>query len=209
MSLNMELGDLKSLWKQNQPEYQVKNEAEIALMLRGKSKSIIDKLKRNVWFELIFTIIAGTALLIYALMLPSGAAKWTAIALLLMCIAYTFFYTKKLLMLRRFPMSNDNLHNTLSVLIENLTGYIKFYKRSYTILYPFYFILSLLFGVIERGASAYLTMISRWSTMITLLALAIVFFFMTTWFASWYLKKLYDRLKALYLELESYGQAPS
>ena len=208
----MELEDLKNLWKQNEPAYQAKNEEEIAHMMRGKSKSIIDKLKQSVWFELLFTIVAGAALLIYALMMPSGAAKWTAIALLVMCIGYTFYYVKKLLLLQRYPLTNDNLHKTLSVLIENLSGYLKFYKRSYTILYPVYFFLGLLFGVLERGASEYLNFLSRWTTILSILALAGLFYFMTTWFANWYLKKLYgnhlERLKALYLELEGY-QSPS
>jgi hypothetical protein len=89
---------------------------------------------------------------------------------------------------------------------------LRFYKRSYAILYPVYFSLGLLFGALERGAAVYLSLLSRWSTIINLLTVAVVFFFMSTWFAKWYLRKLYgdhlDRLKGLYLELESYGQTP-
>jgi hypothetical protein len=57
----MELEDLKSIWKRKQG-YEPKQEAEIASMLRGRSNSIISKLKRSVWFELIFTIACSIGL---------------------------------------------------------------------------------------------------------------------------------------------------
>ena len=92
----MELEDLKSIWKSSEPVFQPKNEQEIAMMLKGRSISIINKLKRNVWFELVFTIVVSVALLIYALSLQRGAMKWTSISLLLMCLASTIYYIKKL-----------------------------------------------------------------------------------------------------------------
>lgn len=207
----MELEDLKSLWQQNKPAYQAKNEEEIALMLKGKSKSIIDKLKRNVWIELMITIASGIGLLIYGLKVPNGAFKWTTIALLLMCIAYTFFYVKKLVMLQRHPLTNDNLNITLTILIKNLSGYLKFYRRSYAILYPGYFILGFSFSIIEHGPSNILHYLSRWTTLLTIFILATLFFFFSAKLVKWYLNKLYgnhlERLKALHQELQSY-QSP-
>jgi len=67
----MELDDLKSIWKQDKPGFEPKKEEEIASMIKGRSNSIISKLKRSVWFELIFTIVCGVALAICALMLDS------------------------------------------------------------------------------------------------------------------------------------------
>jgi len=80
----MELDELKSIWKNNTPGFQSKDESEIALMLKKQSTSIIEKLKRSVWFELIFTILAGIAMLVYALTLPSGALKWTSVSALIL-----------------------------------------------------------------------------------------------------------------------------
>ena len=65
----MELEDLKSIWKSSEPVFQPKNEQEIAMMLKGRSISIVNKLKRNVWFELVFAIVVSVALLLYALSL--------------------------------------------------------------------------------------------------------------------------------------------
>jgi hypothetical protein len=57
-----ELDDLKLLWQQAKPGFEPKKEEEIASMIKGRSNSIISKLKRSVWFELTFTILCGVAL---------------------------------------------------------------------------------------------------------------------------------------------------
>ena len=194
----MELEDLKSIWKSSEPVFQPKNEQEIAMMLKGRSISIINKLKRNVWFELVFTILVSVVLLVYALSLPQGAMKWTSISLLLMCIASTIFYVKKLVMLSRVQEINENLHDTISSLIKNLTAYLRFYKNSYTVLYPVYFSLGLLFSVLERGTDNFLQLLAQPTTIIYLLVMAGLFFVVSFWFARWFLKKLYgDHLEKL------------
>lgn len=201
----MELEELKNIWRHKEPPYQPKNEDEIALMLRGKSMSIIEKLKRNVWIELVFTVVISVLLLIYAFTLPAGALKWTSISLLLMCLASTIYFVKKLYLLNRF-VPNENLHATISLLINNLSSYLRFYKNSYTVFYPVYFLLGLLFGALERGPAKYMIFLSRPSTIFYLILLAALFFFLSTWFTSWYLKKLYgdhlNKLKNLLNELQ-------
>jgi hypothetical protein len=201
----MELEDLKSIWKSSEPVFQPKNEQEIAMMLKGRSISIINKLKRNVWFELVFTIVVSVALLIYALSLEKGAMKWTSISLLLMCLASTIYYIKKLSVLNRVQGINENLRDTISFLITNLNGYLKFYKNSYTVLYPVYFLLGLLFSVLERGTDNIGDFLSEPSTIIYLLFMAGVFFLISFWFARWFLKKLYgnhlEKLKNILNEL--------
>ena len=197
----MELEELKSIWKNSEPLFQPKGETEIANMLKGKSISIVDKLKRNVWFELIFTIVVSIGLLVYALLLTSGAAKWLSISFILMCLAYTIVYVKKLIFLNRFNPANENIRANLVSQIEKVSSYLKFYKRSYTILYPVYFCLGLLFAGIERGADAFFENLMKPRTMLLLTALAGLFFFLSTKAANWYLKKLYgnhlEKLKSL------------
>lgn len=197
----MELEELKSIWRNSEPGFRVKDETEIVSMLKGRTLSIIDKLKRSVWFELIFTLVVSIGLLIYALTLPSGALKWTSISILLMCLAYTFYYVKKIILLNRFDPVSENISDNLVTLINNLSGYLKFYKRSYTILYPVYFCLGLLFGGLERGPSEFFEHLARPRTIIYLIVIAGVFYFLSTMFTSWYLKKLYgnhlEKLKGL------------
>jgi uncharacterized MAPEG superfamily protein len=203
----MELEELKDIWQKSRPDFQPKDEAEIASMLKGKSKSIIAKLKQSVWFELIFTFVAGLAMLVYALLLPSGAAKWTSVSILILFIAYTFYYIKKLLLLRSFNQGDDHLKANLQRLADSLTSYLTFYKRSYSILYPVYFCLGLLFGLLESGSDRFFEMLSKPKVIGYLIATAATFFFISTWFTKWYLKKLYgnqlEKLKCLLKDLNS------
>jgi len=201
----MELEELKNIWKNKGPGFQPKDEAEIALMLKGTSQSIVTKLKRSTWFELIFTVVVGIALLVYAMTLPAGAIKWLFVSLLVMLVAYSFYYVKKLILLNQFSSAHENIRANLEKLVDNLTSYLKFYKRSYTILYPLYFILGLLFAGIERGADDFFQNLIRPKTIISLVTLAIFFYFSSTFMANWYLKKLYgnhlEKLKGLLSDL--------
>ncbi len=202
----MELDDLKSIWKQDKPGFEPKREEEIASMIKGRSNSIISKLKRSVWFELIFTIICGVGLGICALMLENGALMWTIISLIILFVSYLFYYVKKIILLNQFNPSTENLKDGLQNLLERLTTYLNFYKRSYAILYPVYFCLGLLFGAMDRGLDDFLQRLSQPKTIIYLVVLAGVFFVFTIWITNWYLRKLYgnhlDKLKELLNELQ-------
>jgi hypothetical protein len=201
----MELEDLKSIWKK-QPLVESKQDEEIILMLQGQSKSIISKLKRSVWFELIFTIVCGIALGIYGLTIESGALMWTIVSLLVLLISYLFYYVKKLMLLNRFDPAG-NLKENLTQILDRLTTYLTFYKRSYAILYPVYFLLGLLFGAIERGVDDFINHVSEPRTMLILIGLGVTFFILSFWITNWYLKKLYgnniEKLKSLLNDLEA------
>ena len=204
----MELDELKDIWKKNEASFLPKAEAELASMLKGNSKSIVAKLKRSVWFELIFTLVSGIILLIYALTLPAGALKWTSVAILMVLVPYTVYYIKKLMLLNQFNGADDNLKANLEKLVESLTSYLRFYKRSYSVLYPVYFCLALVFVAIERGLDEFLNVLTKAQTIVYLLFLASIFFFASTWLVDWLLKKLYgshlEKLKNLLTELNHY-----
>jgi hypothetical protein len=203
----MELDELKNIWKQNPAGFQLKDETQLASMLKGKSKSAVEKLKRNVWLELGFIIVAGIALLIYALNLPSGSLKWTSVSLIILFVAYSFYYVKKLVLLSSFKPADDHLKANLERLTERLSSYLKFYKRSYTVLYPVYFCLGILFGGLESGSDKFFETISETKTILYLVFVALVFYFLSTWCANWILKKLYgnhlEKLKAVLRDLNA------
>lgn len=202
----MELEDLKDIWNKSNKGFHSKNESELAGMMKGNSRSIVDKLKRSVWFELILTIVAGIGMLIYATTLPSGALKWTTVSILALCVLYSSYYVKKLSLLRGFDPGAKDLRSNLESLIGNLTAYVKFYKRSYAILYPVYFGLGVVFGIAE-SAEPRIHQLTDTRHLLLLAAMAIGFFFITMWFADWYLRKLYGNhimnLKAVLRELNS------
>jgi cation transport ATPase len=207
----MELDELKNLWKKSDVSFPQKGEAELATMLRGQSKSVVDKLKRSVWFEMIFTLIAGLILLVYSFTLANGALKWTCVSILVVFVAYTFYYIKKLMLLNKFNSLNENLKVSLESLISSLTGFLKFYKRSYTILYPVYFCVALMFVAIERGIENFIDVLMKPKTLIFLFVVAGIFYLSSTWLVNWFLKKLYgnhlEKLKAMLAEINAVEKA--
>lgn len=202
----MEIEELKDIWRKESEGFMRRDETELATMLKGRSSSIVSRLKRNVWIELTFTVLGGIGLLAYAMTLPNGNLKSISISMLALFCAYAFYYAKKLRFLVQFDPGNDNLKGNLQLLITNMKGYLRFYKRSYAILYPVYFLLGLLFSAIERGATGFINQISRIEILIPLLLGALVFFVCSTWLTGWYLKKLYgdhlEKLEAVLGELE-------
>jgi hypothetical protein len=203
----MELDELKNLWKKSDVSFPQKGEAELATMLRGQSKSVVDKLKRSVWFEMVFTLIAGLVLLVYSFTLANGAIKWTCVSILLVFVAYTFYYIKKLILLNKFNSLNENLKISLESLIDSLSGFLKFYKRSYTVLYPVYFCVALMFVAIERGIENFVDVLMKPKTIIFLFVVAGIFYFSSTWLVNWFLKKLYgnhlEKLKSMLAEINA------
>ena len=196
----MELDDLKSIWKKH-TVHPVKDEAQIAAMLKGSSRSIVSKLKRSVWFELAFTLVAGIGLLLYALTLPTGPLKHITISVLVVFIGYSIYYVKKLSLLNKFDSASDNIRSNLERLISALSNYLRYYKRSYTILYPVYFSIGVIFGGMERGEDFFESLLNEPRTLLLLIAFALAFFFCSTWLVNWLLRKLYgnhlEKLKQL------------
>jgi len=201
-----ELEDLKQIWKSHEQGYEPKKESEIALMLQGKSNSIIGKLKRNVWVELIFTIACSIALGVYTITLEAGAIMWTIISLLILFAAYLIYYVKKLMLLGRFNASDGNIKSSLENLYKKLSVYISFYRKSYAVLYPFYFFLGIFFGALDTGLDGFLNRIRDPKTLILLVVLTCGFFVFTFIATNFYLKKLYGNhlanLKELLDELQ-------
>ncbi len=202
-----ELEDLKQIWRSHEQGYEPKKESEIAVMLQGRSNSIIGKLKRNVWFELIFTIACSVALLVYALTLEAGAIMWTIISLIVLFTAYLFYYVKKLLLLGKFDASGGNIKSSLENLYQKLTVYVNFYRKSYTVLYPVYFFLGLFFGALETGLDGFISRMQEPKTVITLVVLMGLFFILGFVATHFYLKKLYGnhltKIKELLNELQA------
>lgn len=202
----MEIEELKYIWRKQYEGFEFKDETELASMLKGTSTSIIGRLKRNVWFELVLTLLGGLALFAYALTLPEGGLKWTSISIPILFAIYSAYYLKKLRLLNRFDSGNAHMKANLQQLVQRLKDYLKFYKRSYSILYPMYFVLFLLFTAVEQGATGFLHRISQPEIFIALILGAGLFFICSTWLTSWYLKKLYgnhlEKLEALLRELE-------
>lgn len=207
----MELDDLKNIW-QSAEHFRLKQEEEISFMLRRRSKSIISKLKWSIWFELTFTIIGGLLLLYYSLTIPNGALRWTFIAFLLIFLAYIVYYVKKIRILHTFENSAGNVKSNLESLINDFQAYLKFYEKSYTIMYPVYMVMVFLFVIIEKGIDEFVEAISNWKMILYIIFFIGVFLASSLWFIKWYLKKLYgnhlSKLRELLNDLQEINEQP-
>lgn len=174
-------------------------------MLQGKSHSIINKIKRNVWIELIFTIACSIALGVYTLTLEAGAIRWTVISLLILFAAYLVYYVKKLMLLGQFDPLDGDMKTSLESLYKKLSVYISFYRKSYALLYPVYFFLGIFFGALDTGLDGFLNRMRDPKTVVLLVGVTSTFFVFTFIATNFYLRKLYGnhlaKLKELLNEL--------
>lgn len=202
----MELDDLKSIWK-DQPAFNNKDAGQIADMLKRKSNSIASRLKRSVWFELMITLVATILMLLYVLTLPGGYVQSFFIFAIIVFIAYLVYYVKKLSVINEFQHGDGNLKETVQKLVDTLTVYLKFYRRSYSLLYPISFVVGLALSAVQRGFDNFVQAMLSPRVFIPILGVLVLFIFTATWFTTWYLKKLYgnhiDRLKEILRDLES------
>jgi hypothetical protein len=203
----MELDELKNLWKKQDQNFRPRDEAELSAMLKGKSKSIVSKLKRNIWIELVLTCTVGIILLFYASTVARSTMKIVSMTIIVAFVGYSVYYIKKLMLLKSFETNSGNIRSSLEQLIKRLSSYLKYYRMSFTILYPAYFVLGVVLGGLEQGGTdRFFEVFTEKKTLITLSILALVFYFSATWLVGWLLKKLYgnhlDKLKALLIDLE-------
>jgi uncharacterized membrane protein len=201
----MELDDLKNIW-QKTDLFKPKLEEEIAVMLKGRSHSIIGKLKRNVWLELVFTTIASGMLLYYSLSIPSATLRWAFVFVLISFLVYIVYYIKKINLLNRFEASQGNIKANLENLINDLHAYLKFYNTSYSLLYPAYLLSIVLLAILDRGVAQFVESLRDWRIILFLVFLILFSLSLSLWFNKWYLKKLYgthlQRLKGLLDDLQ-------
>lgn len=201
----MELDDLKNIWKQE--PFPRKREEEIAAMLRGKSKSVIAKLRRNILFELYFTILTACLLLFFTFQVHNGALRWSLISFMILFAGYIIYYIKKVKLLGRFNITDSNVKRNLEELIHTLYGYIDFYRKSYQLVYPIYFVLILIFVGIDYGLDTLMTSLSDPRMILYMIFLLGILIATILWLTNWYLDKLYGhhlaKLKKLLEEIDT------
>lgn len=202
----MELEDLKNIWQQGDP-FKPRQEKEIVRMLKGSSRSIINKLRRNIWLELVLTFAAWMVLLYYSFKSNEGAMKWALISFLVLFLGYIIYYIKKLRILNQFEARQENIRTHLQSLIHDLDAYLKFYRRSYTLLYPTCFVLVLLFVVMDYGVEGLLYAFTDIRVILFMSFIAIIFIVSLFWFTNWYLRKLYgnhlEKLRKLLEDIQA------
>ena len=207
----MELDDLRRQWQQAPAVPQVPP-AELRLLLSQQSTSLIAKMRRSVWGE----IIASTVLAFFPLLFLHNAffQRLYIGVLVLMVGVFGYYYTRQLSLLKQMGQADVSIRGHLQVLSAGLRQLLRFYYHLTLWTGPVTLLLVLGYFVgkeLHRAAGP------RWTQLGVVVALVlvvgIIFQFGIIYFTRWYLQRLYgrhlDRLEGQLRELDEPAGAGS
>ena len=163
----VELEILKDIWKQHiDPTSDKQNieKQEIERLLKGRSTSILEKLKRNLLFEIAMFVVC--LLLVAAVPFYFNSTPVTILfiaALVFIFIPYLFYYIKKYNELNKFSIFHNDIKTSLQSLILQLEKFLKIYFYGSLILAPFSVFISALACLYEMKALGYLLYFDEFS----------------------------------------------
>lgn len=208
----IELDDLKNIWSSNIEHdigKQTLEKENIKALLRHKSVSIIDKLRRNLLLEI--------AMFFVCLLLIAGVpfyfkSKEIAIicivVILFTFVPYLFYYIKKYKELQRFFSYHENIKSNLELLIVQLEKYLNIYFWGSLLLTPISGFLSgyaILYELKALGFLLYFDMFNS-GTLTIILSFALLLTLLSYPIMKWYIRKFYgqylEKLKDCLKELQ-------
>ncbi|MGI4862308.1 MAG: hypothetical protein ACRYFZ_00180 [Janthinobacterium lividum] len=187
----MELDDLRRQWQQAPAVPQVPP-AELRRLLSQQSTSLIAKMRRSVWAE----IIVSTGLALFPLLFLHNAffQRLYVGVLVLMVGVFGYYYTRQLSILKKMGQVDVSIRGHLQVLSAGLRQLLRFYY--YLTLWTGPVTLLLVLGYYsakEMGRAAG----PRWTQLgvvvAVVLVLGLIFQFGIIYFTRWYLQRLYGR----------------
>ena len=200
----MELDDLRRQWQQA-PAAAAPVLPDIGLLLKQQSTSLIERMRRSVWME----ILASALLTLLPLPFIQATAFlwWYVGAMTLLASVLGYCYARQLALLSRMAQAEVSIRGHLQVLCAGLRQLLRFYYYLTLWLGPSTYVLMLGYGVsreLSRAAGP------RWQQLGILMSLALVlgviFQVGIVYFNRWYLQRLYgqhlDRLEGQLRELD-------
>ncbi|MFN8282766.1 MAG: hypothetical protein U0U67_06095 [Chitinophagales bacterium] len=195
----VELDNLKDIWKQQVErnlDKQNIDKAEIERLMKGRSTSILEKLKRNLLLEIALfgiCLVLVAAVPFYFKSRPVTLLFVAAIVFIF--IPYFIYYIKKYNELRRFSVFHNDIKTSLQSLILQLEKFLKIYFYGSLILAPFSVFISTLACLYEMKALGFLLYFDEFSkpTLAMILSFALLFTLISYPILKWYLRKLYGQ----------------
>lgn len=138
----MELDNLKTIWKEAGTVTSVTSQEELEQMLSKKSKSPIAKLKRNLFFEMLFVVIIYSITVAFYFSMYKGIMLANAWMLIIVGLLYMVFYFSKRKLLKQMECITCEVKSNLSMQLTTLEKYVKLYLIAGTLLLPVVFITS-------------------------------------------------------------------
>ena len=191
----MELDDLKHIWQNSGEASQPAMNAEALLLItRQRSQNIIERLVRNIWYELIVSIFVVIAWFYYTLFHAEEHWRIGGLTMGIFMIASLGFYLWGLFRLKSISMADVSLKESLTQLIKQFKLYIKAYTWLNILLIPF-----------ANFLGAYLILSPLEDGLKTSAMIAVGMAPLMWWFMRWYINRLYGqhliRLEGILQEL--------
>lgn len=191
----MELDDLKHIWQNAGEESQPSMDAEALLRLtKQSSQNIIERLVRNIWYELVVSIFVVIAWFYYTLFYAEEHWRIGGLTMGIFMIASLGFYLWGLFRLKSISMADISLKESLTQLIKQFKLYIKAYTWLNILLIPF-----------ANFLGAYLILSPLEAGLKTSAMIAVGMAPLMWWLMRWYINRLYGqhlkRLESILQEL--------
>ena len=211
----MELDEFRRRWQQTPPTADL-TETSLKQLLKHRSTSLVEKMRRNARLEAGLTVLVIMLLpayivytdIVYADKLP--LQLWGKFMLVL-AVGMLYYYYLKLGLLQRMAHAETQVRQHLSQLCAGLRQLLRFYYRLTLATGPFVLLMGLCFAVSKEYAHSRLTpgYVVDWEALGIMAAVMLVGGALlqvgTVYGTRWYLQRLYgqhlDRLEASLREL--------
>lgn len=194
-----ELEDLKNIWSKTIEKdvgQQVVEQEKIRALLNKKSTNIIDRVRKNLFGEIILFFVC--LLLVASVPVFLRTKEVTVLCVVVICfifIPYLIYYIKKYNELKRFFSYNQDIKTSLELLIIQLDKYLNIYFWGSLLLTPISGFLSgfaILYEMKALGFLIYFDVFSS-ATLSMILSFALLLTLVSYPIMKWYIRKLYGQ----------------
>ena len=207
----MELDDLRRQWQQPETTMPPVGPSELGAMLTQNAGGLVEKMRRNTWYEVIFTLLVVAAIPFYVWYNWGEAMQlMLAASMLLIAVILLVNYYQQLHLLRRMGQPETQVWAHLVALCAGLRQRLHFYYRLTLATLPYLLLMLLCFHVGKELAhpAAF-----HWKFIIGLAAayviLGAVMQVSLVYGTRWYLQRLYGQhLDRLEVSLRELGDEP-
>lgn len=194
----MELEDLKQLLLK--PEMENKSSEEIALYLKLKSNSMIDKIRRSMLMETICAVLFAIAGIAWFFLTSEIFYKALAVFIASFSAGFLVYLRRLNKRILSYQTSVDPVRKKLADIIDIVSTFTRLYFRLTMLAIPLVFLMAI-FTMNDDPGTQFSS--RQWIFFILWFAFWSAFMY---YFTKWYIKKLYgnylEQLKKQYKELE-------
>ena len=206
----MELDELRRRWQQAPPTADL-TETSLKQLLKHRSTSLVEKMRRNARLEAGLTVLVIMLLPVYIVYTDKLPLQLWGKFMLVLAVGMLYYYYLKLGLLQRMAHAETQVRQHLSQLCAGLRQMLRFYYRLTLVTGPFVLLMGLCFAVSKEYAHSRLTpgYVVDWEALGVMTAVMLVGGALlqvgTVYGTRWYLQRLYgqhlDRLEASLREL--------